>query len=64
MLELLDKVGRVRKFLAGIVGALLGVGVVALVPGIDPGLAATITGGLSSLAVVLGPANDPKTPVE
>jgi hypothetical protein len=57
----MSKLAEYRKFIAGLVGAILGVGVGVLVPGLDAATVAAITGGLSALLVAFGPANAPKT---
>lgn len=45
------------KGISAVVAAILGVGVTALIPGITPELATSLTGLLTILAVVFGPAN-------
>jgi hypothetical protein len=45
------------KGISAFVAAILGVGVTALIPGISPELATSLTGLLTILAVVFGPAN-------
>lgn len=50
-----------RKAIAGIVGAIIGAGGVAvLFPGLPATWATAITGVVTVLAVLLGPANAPK----
>lgn len=53
-----------RKAVAAIVAALISVGGITVVlPGLPAGVAATITGIVGFLAVLLGPANtDPEAP--
>lgn len=51
------------KGISAVVAAILGVGVTALIPGITPELATSLTGLLTILAVVFGPKNeDPAKP--
>lgn len=50
-----------RKLLASLVGAVLGVGVSVIVPGVDPVTATAITGALTALLVFFTP-NDPPDP--
>lgn len=57
----MSKLAEYRKFIAGLIGAVLGVGVGVLVPGIDPATATAISGSLTAILVVLAPANAPKT---
>lgn len=45
------------KGISALIGAILGVGVSVLIPGIDLAWAASLTGVLSVLATVFGPAN-------
>lgn len=45
------------KGISAVVAAILGVGVTALIPGISPELATSLTGLLTVLAVIFGPAN-------
>lgn len=52
-------IGRYAKFLSAAVGAVLGIGVSALLPGLAPVWATVLTGGLSALSALLGPANTP-----
>ncbi len=54
-------IGRIRKAIAGIVGAIIGVGGVAvLLSNLPPQWQTVITGVVTILAVLVGPANDPK----
>jgi hypothetical protein len=45
------------KGISALVAAILGVGVSVLVPGIDPAWAASLTGMLTVVGTVFGPAN-------
>lgn len=45
------------KGISALVGAILGVGVSVLIPGIDPAWAGSLTGALTVLATVFGPKN-------
>lgn len=63
MKRLADLAARGKKFLAGIAGAILGVGGVAVLwPDLSSGWATVITGAVTALAVLAGPANAPKQP--
>lgn len=55
-----------RKAVASVVAALIAVGGISVVlPGLPAGVAATITGIVTFLAVLLGPKNeDPEAPAE
>lgn len=54
---------RGKKFLAGIAGAIVGAGGVAVLwPSLPTGWATVITGAVTALAVLAGPANAPKQP--
>lgn len=50
------------KGISAVVAAILGVGVTALIPGITPELATSLTGLLTILAVVFGPKNTEPAP--
>jgi hypothetical protein len=50
------------KGISAVVAAILGVGVTALIPGISPELATSLTGLLTVLAVIFGPANEGPKP--
>lgn len=50
------------KGISAFVAAILGVGVTALIPGISPELATSLTGLLTIFAVVFGPKNAEPTP--
>ena len=57
------------KGISAVVAAILGVGVTALIPGISPELATSLTGLLTVLAVIFGPKNaddgtEPPAPAE
>jgi hypothetical protein len=53
--------GRGKKAIAAVVGAVIGVGGIAVIaPGLPPQLQASITGVMAMLAVLCGPANNPK----
>ena len=62
--------GKYAKGISAFVAAILGVGVTALIPGISPELATSLTGLLTILAVVFGPKNQvpsdgtPSTPTQ
>lgn len=56
----MTKLKEYRKFIAGVIGAILGVGVSVLVPGMDVAVATAITGVLSAALTLLAPANAPK----
>ncbi|MEC3977915.1 hypothetical protein [Amycolatopsis sp. H20-H5] len=57
-------VARIRKFLAGVAGAIVSAGGIAvLFPDLSAGWATLITGAVTALAVLGGPANTPKPPV-
>lgn len=45
------------KGISALVAAVLGVGVTVLIPGIDPAWGASLTGLLTVLGTVFGPAN-------
>lgn len=52
---------RGRKFLAGLAGAIVSAGGIAvLLPNLSAGWATAITGAITALAVLAGPANAPK----
>lgn len=54
-----------RKAVAAIVAAIVSVGGISVIlPGLDAGWAATITGVVSFLAVLVGPKNEPAEPTE
>ncbi|MEU0531967.1 hypothetical protein [Amycolatopsis tolypomycina] len=54
--------GRGKKALAALVGAIAAVGGIAVIaPNLPPQLQASITGVVAILAVLCGPANNPKS---
>jgi len=64
---MLDKIGyyaaRSKKFLAGVAGAIVGAGGIAVIaPGLPASWQTVITGVVTVLAVLGGPANAPKQP--
>jgi hypothetical protein len=57
--------GRGKKAIAAVVGAIAGVGGIAVIaPGLSPQWQATITGACAVLGVLCGPANNAKATQE